>query len=226
MDASCRNPRRDASIPRTLRRVAPRGARVAALAALLLACGNARAADPAARNAPVQVDAASSSVDYRTSTVVFRDVVITQGTVRVSAEQARATGLEFQKSTWTFNGNVRIAVDGGGLRSDQATVYFLDSRVSRATIVGAPAEFEQQRTGSSDMARGRAGNIEYDLDTGAVRLRGAAWLTDGRNEISGEELVYDLRAQRVQSESRPGAQDRVRITIRPKDAAEAVAPKP
>jgi lipopolysaccharide transport protein LptA len=184
------------------------------------------AADKAARNAPVQVDAASSSVDYRTSTVVFKDVVITQGSVRVSAEQARATGLEFQKSTWTFNGNVKIAVEGGGLRSNEATVYFLDNRVSRATIVGAPAEFEQARSGSSDMARGRAGNIEYDLDSGAVRLRGDAWLTDGRNEISGQELVYDLRAQRVQSESRPGAQDRVRITIRPKDAVEPGAPTP
>jgi lipopolysaccharide transport protein LptA len=226
MDASCRNPRRAASHPQVPRSAAPGGTRAAALAALLLACSGALAADPPARNAAVQVDAASSSVDYRTSTVVFRDVVITQGTVRVSAEQARATGLEFQKSTWTFNGKVRIAVDGGGLRSDQATVYFLDNRVSRATIVGAPAEFEQQRTGSSDMARGRAGNIEYDLDSGAVRLRGDAWLTDGRNEISGQELVYDLRAQRVQSESRPGAQDRVRITIRPKDAAEPVAPKP
>ncbi|MFO1426952.1 MAG: lipopolysaccharide transport periplasmic protein LptA [Steroidobacteraceae bacterium] len=221
-----------------------RSARLAALlpaAALLLfataavrgaAAASEVAAAPAAapggtrtqRGAAVQVDAASSSVDYRSNTVLFRDVTISQGTVRVAAEQARATGLDFDNATWNFRGNVRISVDGGGLRSTEATVYFVANRVSRATITGTPAEFEQLRAASGELARGRASAIEYDLVSGTVRLRGDAWLTDGRNEISGEELVYDVRGQRVQADTRPGAQQRVRITIRPRDAQDAAAP--
>jgi lipopolysaccharide transport protein LptA len=163
----------------------------------------------------VSLDAASSDVDYRSNTVNFRDVVVTQGMTRVSADAARATGLNFENATWNFSGNVRISVDGGTLRSDQAVVDFARNRITRATITGSPAEFEQRRADSADIARGRAARIEYDVPAGTVVLSGEAWLTDGRNEISGSELVYSVREQRVQAQAQPGDAGRVRITIRP-----------
>ena len=53
---------------------------------------------------PITVDAASSEVDYRTNTVVFSEVVISQGATRVRADHAHATGLNFANSRWTFDG--------------------------------------------------------------------------------------------------------------------------
>src|SRR6059058_4559006 len=109
---------------------------------------------PAAPDQPINLDAASTEVDYRTNTLVFRDVVISQGSTRVQAEHARATGLNFANSRWTFDGKVRI--DGeqhGALRSDQVTVEFRDNRIARA-ITGKPAEFEQKRNDSDQLARG------------------------------------------------------------------------
>src|SRR5256885_4641798 len=44
---------------------------------------------------PINLDAASTEVDGRTNTLVFTDVVISQGATRVQAEHARATGLNF-----------------------------------------------------------------------------------------------------------------------------------
>ncbi len=173
------------------------------------------------RDLPVSLDAASSEVDYRTNTVNFRDVVISQGGMRVAAQTARATGLNFENATWNFRGNVRITVDGGSLKSDEAKVDFAANRISRATIAGSPAQFEQKRAGTSELARGRAGRIEYDVPTGTVKLTQDAWLTDGRNDISGQELVYNVREQRVQAEAKPGNTDRVRITIRPRDTGAA-----
>lgn len=170
----------------------------------------------ATRDQAVSLDAASSDVDYRTNTVNFRDVVIRQGTTRVAADAARATGLDFENATWTFSGNVRISVDGGALRSSEALVTFDRNRITRATITGTPAEFEQRRADSAEVARGRAGRIEYDVAAGTVTLSDEAWLTDGRNEISGRELVYSVREQRVQAQTRPGDSGRVRITIRPR----------
>src|SRR5690242_10979978 len=67
----------------------------------------ANAALPA-RQLPITVDAASSEVDYRTNTVVFSQVVISQGAMRVQADHAHASGLNFANSRWTFDGNVRI----------------------------------------------------------------------------------------------------------------------
>lgn len=166
---------------------------------------------------PITVDAASSEVDYRTNTVVFSEVVISQGATRVQADHAHATGLNFANSRWTFEGRVRIdAEQHGNLRSDQATVDFRDNRIARATITGKPAEFEQKRADSDQMARGHADEIVYDLTDGTVRLSNEAWLTDGQNEISGPLLVYNVRAQRVQAAASPGTNQRVHITIAPK----------
>jgi len=208
-----------------------RRAKLAGSTAVLLLAGTiagvpgAAAAEPRAtrRDGAVTLDAASSDVDYRSNTVVFRDIVITQGEVRVAAAQARATGLDFDDSTWNFSGAVRITIDGGALRSDDATVKFGANRVASARIRGTPAEFEQARGSGNEAARGRAGTIEYDVAAGTVRLLGDAWLSDGRNEIRGQELTYNVRAQRVQSGSRPGQSDRVQITIRPRESGAAGA---
>jgi lipopolysaccharide transport protein LptA len=164
---------------------------------------------------PINLDAASTEVDGRTNTLVFTDVVISQGATRVQAEHAHASGLDFANSRWTFDGKVRIdAEQHGNLRSDQAIIEFRDNHIARATVTGKPAEFEQKRTDSGQLARGHAGEIVYDLSDGTVRLTDDAWLTDGQNEISSPLLVYNIREQRVQAAASPGDQ-RVHITITP-----------
>jgi len=166
---------------------------------------------------PINLDAASTEVDGRTNTLVFSDVVISQGATRVQADRAHATGLNFANSRWTFDGKVRIeAEQHGNLRSDQAMVEFRDNHIARATVTGTPAEFEQRRTDSEQMARGHAGEIVYDLNDGTVRLTNEAWLTDGQTEISGPLLVYNIREQRVQAAASPGTDQRVHITIAPR----------
>jgi lipopolysaccharide transport protein LptA len=165
---------------------------------------------------PINLDAASSEVDYKTNTVAFKDVVISQGAMRVQSDRARATGLNFANSKWTFEGNVRIdAEQRGNLRSDSAVVEFKDNHILRATVTGKPANFEQKRVGSEQMARGHADQIVYDVNAGTVRLTDDAWLCDGQSEISGPLLVYDIRGQRVQASATPGTDERVRITIQP-----------
>jgi len=168
-----------------------------------------------ARKLPI--DVASSKVDYKGDTVVFQDVVITQGDTKVQADHAHATGLDnFDNSHWTFDGNVRInGEQHGSLKSDQAVVEFRNKYISKATITGNPAEFEQKRTDTPEMARGHAHEIVYNVTDGTVRLSNDAWLSDGHNEISGPELVYSIREQRVQATTAPGTDDKVHIIIQP-----------
>jgi len=165
---------------------------------------------------PINLDAASSEVDYKTNTVVFQDVVISQCAMRVAADHARATGLNFANSKWTFEGNVRIdAEERGSLRSDSAVVEFKDNHISRATVNGKPANFEQKRAGTEQVARGHADKIVYDVNEGSVVLSDDAWLSDGQSEISGPQLVYNIRGQRVQAATTPESGERVHITIDP-----------
>jgi lipopolysaccharide transport protein LptA len=195
--------------------------------ALLLGCSLAArasalapAAAPVRAQQPISVDAASSQVDYKTNTVVFTQVVISQGTTRVQAEHAHATGLEFANSRWTFEGDVHIeAQEQGTLRSDVAIVEFRDNHIARATITGKPAQFEQRRADSDKVARGHADEIVYDVAAGTVRLSNDAWLSNGQNEISGPLLVYSMREQRVEAATAPGTGQHIHITISGHEAA-------
>ena len=164
---------------------------------------------------PINLDAASSAVDYKTNTVEFKDVVISQGAMRVQANRAHATGLNFANSKWTFDGNVKIDADQrGSIRSDSAIVEFRDNHILRATVTGKPAEFQQEREGV--LARGRADEIIYDVNEQTVRLSRDAWLSDGKGEIKGPLLVYNIRAQTIQAGSAAGDPGRVHISFDPK----------
>ena len=193
-----------------------------AVAAAAAAPTAAAALTQPSRQLPITVDAASSEVDYRTNTVVFAQVVISQGAMRVQADHAHASGLNFANSRWTFEGHVRIdAAPSGSLRADQAVVEFRDNHIMRATANGKPAEFEQPRADSQQMARGHADEIVYDVSEGTVRLSDDAWLSDGTNEISGPLLVYNIRAQRVQAATQSGTDQRVHIVIQPQSTPAA-----
>jgi lipopolysaccharide transport protein LptA len=191
------------------------------LTTLALACvastlAHAQAGLPAGNSElPINLEAASSDFDYKNNTLLFKRVKITQGGLEVTAQQASATGLEFDNSEWRLQGDVKITVPGGKLQSDEARVMFRNNAIASASIKGSPAQFEQQLKEKNQVARGRAGAIDYDVQAATVRLTGDAWLTDGQNEIRGRTLVYDIGRQRVQanpSEKDPGG---VQITINP-----------
>jgi lipopolysaccharide transport protein LptA len=200
-----------------------------ALCALLLLLGwlgAAAAATTYDSTAPINLEAASSDFDYRNNTLLFKRVKITQGMLTVEAQEASATGLEFENSQWTLKGEVRITVPDGKLTSDSATVSFKDNQIARAQVRGGPATFEQRIEKTGQLAQGRAGSIDYDVRNGTVELAGQAWLSDGQNEISGSKLIYDIGRQRVAAnpgETEPGG---VRITINPKEPVGQKKPQP
>jgi lipopolysaccharide transport protein LptA len=174
----------------------------------------------------IQLDAASTEVDYKNNNIVFRDVTISQGDLKVQAERAEANSLDFENGRWMFTGNVRINLQNrGSLQSDRAIVEFKNNTISRAVITGTPAVFQQQNIAKNLTARGRASAIAYEVGAGTVRLSDNAFLTDGRNEISGPVLIYNIQEEKVQAASQAGASDRVRITILPNQTADKAGKK-
>ena len=108
-------------------------------AALVVMARAASAADNSVSHQNIFLDAASSEVDYKKNKVEFKDIVISQGDIKVEADhaEAEATGLNFKTGVWTFSGDVRIHVEKrGNLRSDQAVLDFKDSQIVKATITG------------------------------------------------------------------------------------------
>jgi lipopolysaccharide transport protein LptA len=184
--------------------------------------GVANAAPAPCTNQEIVVEAKPMEVDYRNNNAVLRDVVITQCDMRIEAGEARvAGGLNFDDSNWTISGDVRIRAEGGRLNSDKAVVSFRNKLISRAIITGTPATFEQVRTDGTT-SRGRAGTIDYETNSGTVSFSNNAWLLYGRNEITAQKLVYNIRTQSMQGQPRPNTgttgtsgNDRIRIVIQP-----------
>jgi lipopolysaccharide transport protein LptA len=179
-----------------------------ALAAVALV---AAAQVPERDQLPIKVEARSSDFDYQKGVLVFDGITISQGEIRITAERAVASGLDFEDSRWEFDGTVRISMPESTLASDTARVRFAKGEIQSATVTGGPATFEQRR--DQELAQGRANRIDYDLGRGAVELAGDAWLSDGRTEITGATLVYSTISQRVVS------RQQVVITINPNERA-------
>jgi lipopolysaccharide transport protein LptA len=175
------------------------------------------------------VKAESFDADYKSNTTQLRNVVISQCDIRVEAKHASATGLNFDNTRWTFDGDVRVNVENrGSLRSDQAVVDFLNNQISKVTITGSPAEFEQRQAETATTARGHAGEIVYEVGPGTVRLANDAWLKYGTTEMKGCTLIYNIRQENVQGGTQPcgSAQvqtpnERVHIRIQPKQKTPA-----
>jgi lipopolysaccharide transport protein LptA len=166
---------------------------------------------------PIQVEARSSDFDYQNGVLKFDAITITQGQVRITAERAVASGLDFEDSSWEFSGSVRMFMPESAIASDTAQVKFAAGQILSASVTGSPATFEQTR--KDEQAEGHANRIDYDLKRGTVELAGDAWLSDGKTEITGETLVYSTASQRVVS------REQVLITIQPGEPP-ADAPKP
>ena len=174
-------------------------------------------------NAQIDIQADQpADIDFRNNNALLRNVVITQCDMRVEAGEARISGgIDFQDSQWQFSGNVRITAEGGSLKSDKAVVSFRNNLISRAIITGSPAQFEQKRKDGL-LARGHAATMDYETASGTVSFRDDAWLSDGCNEITGPQLVYNIRTQSVggaATRSSSTENGRIRITIKPGDGS-------
>lgn len=184
-----------------------------AAVALLAACAAAAAQDR--EQLPIQLTATSLNFDSQKGVVEYGAITITQGQVRITADHAVTTGVDFEDSRWQFSGTVRITMPDASLASDTADVKFAGGEIQSAAVTGAPATFEQKR--KDELAQGRANQIDYDLKRGTAEFAGNAWLSDGKTELTGETLVYSTANHGVVS------REPVVITIQPREAPQ---PKP
>ena len=170
------------------------------------------------------VDAADLKVDYKTNSGVFEDVVLCNDMIRVHADHAETKGgLTLENGQWTFKGNVRINTEKGGyLHSDQAVVELKNGLISRATVTGSPAEFEQN---SEPVAHGHAEEIVYDVTDGSVKLNGDAHLFYEGNNLDAPLVVYNIRERQARVSGQPGnSSSRVHLSIPPR--SQEPDPKP
>ena len=164
----------------------------------------------------ILLSAQSFDLDYKNNNMIYHKVRIAQGAMSVTADEAQATGLDFENSShWVFHGNVKIGMEGGQLASDEADVTFAKKLLAKAVANGNPATFEQRIQKSGKVAHGRADTIDYDVAKGMVHLAKNAWVSDGDREVQGESLTYNVLTQTIRAESAEQGSQRVHIIITP-----------
>lgn len=191
--------------------------RIARVAVVALLCGLSFAAVAQSDDLrlPVSLDADSTAYDGKSSMVMFRGLRLTQGELGISADEGFASKMDFEDSTWHFEGNVIIDVENGHIESDVADMEFNGYQLKTATIVGSPATFEMLRPGSDDTTYAEAGRLVYDFESGIVEFSEDATITEGGNQISSSYLVYNIREQRINASSSGDGDPKVRITYTP-----------
>ncbi len=167
---------------------------------------------------PISLDADSTDYDGKSSMMMFRGLRLSQGKIGVSADEGRASKLDFQDSVWRFEGNVVIDVENGHIECDSADLQFIGHTLRIATIQGSPATFELQRPESDEVTYAEAGRLEYDLGTGVVEFSDNAVITEGGNQISSNYLVYNITEQRINAQSSGDGDEKVKITYTPIEA--------
>jgi lipopolysaccharide export system protein LptA len=175
---------------------------------------------------PIDLDAAFSEFDRRNNRLIFRALNITQGTLAIKADEATADPADFANSVWVFTGNVRIRNADTRATGDRAELTFRDNQLRKALLTGQPARFSQAGAEGKPPTEGHGQLLEYDVDAATIELRNDAFLSDSRNEISGNRIAYDLRREVVTAGATDGGQVRMRITPQREKPTPAPAPVP
>ena len=168
---------------------------------------------------PISLDADSSSFDRQSNSVVFEGLRINQGDFTIEADEAEASGLDFEMSEWTFRGNVRIAIDSANIESSTAEVTFQAHELLVVRLRGDPAMFEDFSAAREEAIRGGASLLEFDSTERTLRMTDGAWLSEGPNEFRGCDLIYDIDEEKITSGSSECGEPVV-ITVLPPPAEE------
>lgn len=170
---------------------------------------------------PISLDADSSSFDRQSNDVIFNGLRITQGDFTIEADEAKASGLDFEKSEWFFQGNVRIAIDSANIEASTAELTFEGHALLVVKLRGNPAVFQDFSAVREETIQGGASLLEFDSVERTLRMTDGAWLSEGSNEFRGCDLIYDIDEEKITSGSSDCGEP-ILITVLPPTADEEV----
>ncbi|HUO66354.1 MAG TPA: LptA/OstA family protein [Gammaproteobacteria bacterium] len=145
---------------------------------------------------PIVLDSGPFVLDHKTNLINVQNPKITQCKTVITADEATATGLDFDtRSEWRFKGHVRVVTDTAELTADAAIFTFVDKKLSRGQLLGS-ATFVDKQTND----KGSANKLVYDDKAKTLLLSDNAQVHKAQYEIHGGcDLVYDLNEKRVTS---------------------------
>tara|TARA_B100000927_G_scaffold140291_1_gene113239 strand:- start:76 stop:729 length:654 start_codon:yes stop_codon:yes gene_type:complete len=164
---------------------------------------------------PINIDAESTGYLADESVLTFTKLNLSQGGLSISADRGEASRLDFENSTWRFEGNIIIKLENGRIESDFAHLEFEGHQIKIARIQGSPAMLIIDRGAKVERTSAIANRIDYDFQRSLIDFTGNVSILEGGNQISSEYLIYNIKDQSIQAQSNSNDNSKVKITYTP-----------
>ena len=168
---------------------------------------------------PITIDAESTDYSGEESILTFNKLNLSQGNISITADSGQANKLDFENSVWQFNGNVKIILSDGEINAESTYLEFKGHQIKIATIRGVSedqARLTLQRQDKLSVTRASADRIDYDFDAGMIDFSGRVSIVEDGNQISSSYLVYNIKKQTIQAQSKSQNDPKVKITFTPR----------
>ncbi len=126
-----------------------------------------------------------------------------------------------------YQGNVIMTQGTLLLRADQVILHSRGKTLQRAEASGAPVYLERPDPQSGELIKAQAATIDYRIPEGFLEMKGEAHLWRGKDEFSGERIVYELDERVVRASSGKSAEERngrVKVILQPAQPERETSP--
>ena len=121
--------------------------------------------------------------------------------------------LDQNKSVAVYHGTVKMEQGTMTVTSDTMRVELQDQLVVRIIAEGDRAHYQQQAKADESMVFADAKKIVYFTQEERVELTGNAYLTQDKNEFTGELIKYNVREGKVDASA--NGQGKVQMILQP-----------
>jgi len=131
--------------------------------------------------------------------------------IDVSADRSE---FDEQKGVQSLIGNVEIRQGTMVIKAAKIDIYLKNNRLNKIEGTGNPIIFEQKNE-ADELVQGRASNISYDASNGILILKGNATLSQPRQQLKSQRIVFDSTKQKVSAEGGDNGRVNIRIEAPP-----------
>lgn len=137
--------------------------------------------------------------------------------------QSNSAERDDRKGTTVYTGDVEVDQGSLHISADRLVIYSIDDEVERMEAFGAPARMQQKTSVDKEPVYARARKINYLVDREELTLTGTASVTQEGATMTGSQITYYMREQRVKAGDIGTApnKSRVRTVIPPRERTPA-----
>ena len=126
--------------------------------------------------------------------------------------------INSQTGVSTYEGNVEMRQGTMLLRADRVELKSNGNNLRVAIAHGEPVYLERTDPQTGELLKAEARNVEYRIGDGLLELKEQAHLWRGKDEFSGDRIVYELDKRLVRAFGQKDGKDegRVKVILQPK----------